>query len=165
MTTLNDDLCRIFIRDLEGFGRELALFPMEAAVWQTLPGTTNSAGNLTLHVCGGLQHFLGAVLGKSGYLRDRDAEFSRREVPRAELQAQIAHTIKVVRKVLAGLGPEVWDSDYPIQLNGVTLTTRRFLIHLATHVAFHLGQAGYLRRMLTGDNTSSAPVAIVGLQD
>ena len=165
MTTLADDLTRLLVRDLEALGRELELFPADAGVWQTLPGTTNSAGTLVLHVCGGLRHFVGAVLGQTGYVRDRDAEFSQRGLPRAALLAEIGRTADVIRQVVPGLPPEVLEAPYPLPINGITLSTRRFLIHLATHAAFHLGQAGYLRRALTGEATTSGAVAIGALAD
>jgi uncharacterized damage-inducible protein DinB len=165
MTTLADDLTRLFVRDLEALGRELELFPADAGVWQTVPGTTNSAGTLALHVCGGLRHFVGAVLGQTGYVRDRDAEFSQRGLPRAALLAEIGRTADVIRQVVPGLPPEVLEAPYPMPINGITLSTRRFLIHLATHAAFHLGQAGYLRRALTGEAAISGAVAIGALKD
>jgi hypothetical protein len=34
------------------------------------------------------------------------------------------------------------------------------LLHLCTHAGFHLGQAGYLRRVITGDATSSGPIPL-----
>jgi len=63
--------------------------------------------------------------------------------------------------------PEVTDetlaADYPMQLAGKTLNTATFLVHLAAHLAFHLGQAGYLRRIITGDNTSTNPLPVAAL--
>jgi len=165
MTTLADDLTRLFVRDLEALSRELELFPAEAGIWQTIPGTTNSAGTLVLHVCGGLRHFIGAVLGHTGYVRDRDAEFSQRGLARADLLAEIGRTVDLIRQIVPGLPPEVLEAPYPMAINGITLSTRRFLIRLATHAAFHLGQAGYLRRALTGEATTSGAVAIGALQD
>ena len=67
---------RLFVRELKGFERELALFPDEALIWKTMAGITNPAGTLTLHVCGNLQHFIGHVLGQTAYVRNRDYEFS-----------------------------------------------------------------------------------------
>ena len=69
---LTDDIAALLVRDLEGFQREISLFPDDGSVWRTLPGVTNSAGNLALHVAGNIQYFIGAVLGGSGYRRDRD---------------------------------------------------------------------------------------------
>jgi uncharacterized damage-inducible protein DinB len=153
------DLQRLLVRDLQTFQRELDLFPDEESVWRTLPGVSNSAGTLVLHACGNLRHFIGAVLGGTGYVRDREAEFRRREVPRAELAAEIGRTIVEVRDTLATLDPATLERPYPQVVAGQTLPTGRFLLHLATHLAYHLGQAGYLRRLLTGEDRVSGAVS------
>ena len=99
----NEWISRLITRELATFSRELELFPDEALIWATAPGIANSAGTLTLHVCGNLQHFVGAVLGNSGYVRDRPLEFSARDLPRAVLRENLARTSEVVRMVLADL--------------------------------------------------------------
>ena len=91
------------VRELEGLKREIALFPDDASVWQTVPGVTNSAGNLALHVAGNLQYFIGGVLGGTGYVRNRELEFGRRSGTRAEIAAELDAAIRVVRDVLPGL--------------------------------------------------------------
>jgi uncharacterized damage-inducible protein DinB len=151
---------RALVRDVGALRREIELFPDEATIWKTLPGVPNSAGTLALHIAGNLQHYFGAVLGGSGYRRDREAEFGRREVTRAELLDELDRGAEVVRATLARMDETVLLSTYPEAVGGVTLPTERFLLHLATHLAFHLGQAGYLRRALTGDATTSKAVAI-----
>ena len=144
-------------RDLDTFQREIELFPSDDAVWQTVPGITNPAGTLALHVCGNLRHYLGANLGGSGYVRDRHAEFHLRGIPRRELVENLLGTGEVVTRVLQTLTPESLLAPYPEPVAGVQRTDW-FLLHLGTHLAFHLGQAGYLRRMITGDSTSTRPV-------
>ena len=157
------DLSRVLVRDLEGLRREIELFPDEASLWRTLPGVTNPAGTLALHVCGNLKYFVGAVLGQTGYLRDRDAEFSRRNATRAELVGEIAGTIEVVSSTLGRLPTDSLSAPYPVAVTNVKLPTSLFLLHLATHLAFHLGQAGYLRRAVTGSATSSGAVSVAAL--
>lgn len=154
---------RVLLRDVAALQREVELFPDEAALWRTLPGVTNSAGTLALHIAGNLQHYFGAVLGGSGYRRDRPAEFARRDVPRGVLLAELDRGAEAVRATLPRLDEAVLAADYPETVGGVTIATERFLLHLATHLAFHLGQAGYLRRVLTGDETTSKAVAIPDL--
>jgi hypothetical protein len=160
MNELARDLSLLLARELEGVRREIDLFSDDASVWRTLPGVTNSAGNLALHVAGNLQHYVGAVLGGTGYVRNRDAEFGRRSGSKAEILAQIDAAIKAVRGVLPGLPPERLDAPYPETINGTSVRTGLFLCHLATHAAFHLGQLGYLRRVVTGDERTSGAVPI-----
>jgi uncharacterized damage-inducible protein DinB len=163
MIDLPDHLARLFTRDLGTFRRELELFPDDETVWRVLPGVANSAGTLALHVCGNMRHFVGAGLGESGYVRDRDAEFSRRRVSREELTREIDQTIAEVRDALSNLDPKIFDRPWPQPVGGATLPTGLFLMHLATHLAFHLGQAGYLRRVLTGVDQASGAVSPAAL--
>jgi Protein of unknown function (DUF664) len=155
-----DDIRRVLTRELEALAREVELFPDDGSLWRTLPGVTNSAGNLALHACGNLQHFVGAVLGGSGYVRRRDAEFATRSGRREDVARQVRATAGVVSTVLGRLSPGVLEEPYPEPHDGVQLPCRAFLLHLCTHLAFHLGQAGYLRRALTGDARTSGAVSL-----
>lgn len=150
-------------RELTSFCDELSLFPDEERVWATVPGVSNSAGTLALHVCGNLQYYVGTVLGGTGYVRDRPLEFSARGVPRETLVAGLQKTKQVVDAVVPGLTETVLSSEYPEAVGGVRLPTGLFLIHLSSHLAHHLGQAGYLRRVLTGENRSSGALSIGAL--
>ena len=160
MTTITTDLRVILTRDLAAFAREVELFPEDASLWRALPGIANPAGNLALHACGNLQHFVGGVLGRTGYVRERDQEFGARGLSRAEVAGRLRATADMVGSVLGSLPDGTLDAPYPVVLNGLQLPTQRFLLHLAVHLAFHLGQAGYLRRALTGDATTSGAVAL-----
>ncbi len=153
----------LLVRELEAFGRELSLFPNDELVWATLPGISNSAGTLALHVSGNLQHFVGGILGATGYVRDRDAEFSRRGVSRDELAREISETIHVIENVLSGLSSKDLALEYPEAVGGVRFPTGLFLLHLSTHIAHHLGQAGYLRRALTGESRHSEAISVKAL--
>ncbi|MGE5345875.1 MAG: DinB family protein [Acidithiobacillales bacterium] len=153
----------LLVRELEAFARELSLFPNDEMVWATLPGISNSAGTLALHVCGNLEHFVGGILGASGYLRDRDAEFSRRGVSRDELAREIRQTIRVIDNVLPGLSSDDLALEYPEAVGGLRFPTGLFLLHLCAHAAHHLGQAGYLRRALTGESRHSEAISVKAL--
>ncbi len=148
------------MRELEGFEREVSLFPDDESVWKTLPGVANSAGNLAMHVAGNLQHYVGAVIGGTGYLRNRDAEFARRSGSRAEVLAELRKAATVVRDVLPSMDEEKLAGEFPEAVMGMKFRTSPFLIHLCAHAGFHLGQAGYLRRALTGNAVSSGPLPL-----
>ena len=75
----------ILDRELRTLRRELEAYPDERQLWQEVPGLPNSAGTLALHLTGNLQHYIGACWGGTGYVRNRDAEFGQRDVPRSEL--------------------------------------------------------------------------------
>jgi uncharacterized damage-inducible protein DinB len=142
------DLTTILTRDLEKLHNEIDAFTAEAYIWKTTGNITNSAGNLCLHLCGNLNTYIGATLGKSGYVRDRPAEFSGKNVPKVELLKQVVLTRKMVAQTLQQLQPADLEKNYPEQVLGKPMTTGFFLIHLTAHLSYHLGQINYLRRVL-----------------
>ena len=158
--TVAADVGRMLERELIAFRREIELFPDDASLWRVAPGITNPAGTLALHVAGNLRHFIGAVLGGSRYVRDRDAEFGLRGLSRQEVTAELERAEDEIEPAILALTETVLAAPYPVAVGGVTLPTGRFLIHLAVHTGFHLGQAGYLRRALTGDATSSGAIGL-----
>jgi uncharacterized damage-inducible protein DinB len=141
-------LTQLFLRDLEKLKTEISSFKDEKKIWKVSGDIKNSAGNLCLHLCGNLQHFIGAVLGNSGYVRNRDAEFNRKNVPIRELVAEIELSAKVVQKTLQELNEDDLQTTYPIIVFGYEMTTEYFLTHLTTHLNYHLGQINYHRRLL-----------------
>lgn len=162
---MQDDVRRLMTRELEAFAREVELFPDDETLWRTVPGVANSAGNLALHVCGNLKHFVGGVLGGSGYVRHREAEFAARSGRREDVARQVRETAGVVSAVLTRLPREILDGPYPEVHDGAQLPCGTFLLHLCAHLAFHLGQAGYLRRALTGDARTSGALSLAALAE
>ncbi len=160
MTDVSADFARSLVRELEGFKREIAQFPDDETVWKTVPGIANSAANLALHLAGNLQYFIGSVLGSTGYIRNRDAEFGRRSGSRNEIYRELDAAIAVVRRVLPSLPAETLAGEFPEVVMGTRFRTSTFLVHLCAHAGFHLGQAGYLRRVVTGDATSTGPIPL-----
>jgi DinB family protein len=146
-------IAAILDRDLQALRREVEAYPDERSLWQGVPGITNTAGTLVLHLTGNLQHYLGARLGRTGYVRDRPAEFARRDVPRAELLREIDAARSAVRVGLADLSDAQLAAEYPEAIAGVRLATGEYLVHLTTHFAYHLGQLDYHRRVVTGNES------------
>ena len=144
MTT---DLIKLFWRDLEKLSAELEAYPSEASIWSVSGDIRNSAGTLTLHLLGNLNHFVGKVLGHSDYLRDRDAEFSCRDVPRAELLEHVQNTKTTIERVLSSLNVPSLEEKYPLEVLGYPMTTGYFLLHLLGHLSWHLGQINYHCRL------------------
>ena len=150
MMSLSDSLAAVYARELATLRMEVEAYPTDADLWRVVSGIANPGGNLALHCAGNLQHFIGAILGGSGYERNRDAEFGDRSVPRATILESIDTASQVVPKTIAGLGAKQLDAEYPEPVAGVRLTTGDFLIHLAAHLNYHLGQLDYHRRIVTG---------------
>lgn len=145
---LIESLISIFERDLTQLEKEINLYPDEPSLWKVAADIKNPAGNLCLHLCGNLQHFIGAVLGKSGYVRNRDNEFAARNIPRQQLVDEIKKTKESVTLALQQLDPEALIKEYPIQVFGSPMTNTFFLVHLSAHLSYHLGQVNYHRRLL-----------------
>ncbi|MBE7517136.1 MAG: DinB family protein [Chloracidobacterium sp.] len=144
---LQQILTEIYERDLGKLKAEIESFPDDQSLWERPGNVPNSAGNLCLHLCGNLQHFFGAVLDHSGYVRDRESEFSRSDVPRRELLDEIDAARRSVTAALSKLTDEDLAADYPIEVFGTPMSTGWFATHLATHLSWHLGQIYYLRRL------------------
>jgi hypothetical protein len=145
---LNETLKSLFNRDLNKLKVEIESYQKESNIWLVAEGISNSAGNLSLHLVGNINGFIGAQMGKTGYIRQRDLEFSLKDVPRAELIQKIEETILVVDVVLDTITTKQFEALYPIEVFGHPMTTEYFLIHLATHLGYHLGQINYHRRLL-----------------
>jgi uncharacterized damage-inducible protein DinB len=138
----------ILNRDLNKLRTEIESYQNEANLWKIDGTILNTAGNLCLHLVGNLQAFIGATLGQSGYKRQREQEFGLKDVPRAKLLAEIDTTIEVINRTLDGLQELDLSQDYPFIVFKDKMSTGYFLIHLSTHLSYHLGQINYHRRLL-----------------
>lgn len=165
VSPLLHDLRTILERDLRGLQREVAAYPSDAAPWQLLPGLTNCGGTLVLHLVGNLRHYIGAVLGGTGYVRDRAREFAARDITREVLHADIETAIRDVEATLSTLDPSVLERPFPEAVGGVQPVTRRFLLHLAVHLTYHLGQVDAHRRAVSGDASAVGNLALTPLID
>ncbi len=146
------DLAAMLDRDLRTLRRELEAYPDERQIWQPVPGLPNTAGTLALHLAGNLQHYVGARWGGTGYVRNRDAEFARRDVPRAELIAEIERARAAVAAGLGAVGRGGARRGVSRSSSaGCRIRTGDFLVHTAVHLAYHLGQVDAHRRVVTGN--------------
>ncbi|UFH30610.1 DUF1572 domain-containing protein [Chryseobacterium sp. C-71] len=143
-----ESLQSLYTRDLNKLKTEIESYQNEKAIWKIDKNILNSGGNLCLHLVGNLNHFFGAILGNSGYVRNREEEFSLKNISRTELIKQVEETLNVVISALDQLSKEDLAKNYPIEPLGYTMTTEYFLIHLFGHLSYHLGQINYHRRLL-----------------
>ncbi len=142
-----NSLTELFTRDLTRLKDEINAYPDESKLWVTAQAINNSAGNLCLHLTGNLKHFLGATLGNTGFVRDREAEFAQKDIPRAELIKGIDEAIEVVQTTLASLDEEDLAKPYPIDFFKKNGSMAFYLLHFSTHLNYHLGQINYHRRL------------------
>ena len=145
-----DAIRRVLVRDLRAARAELDAYPDDATVWACPTPLPNPAGSLALHLAGNLRHFVGARLGGTSYVRDRDREFKARGVPLAQLKAELDAAITEVDAALRALPPARLAEPFPDPIGGAQLTVGLALLHLSAHCGYHLGQMDYHRRVVTG---------------
>ena len=133
----------LFERDLKKLIEEISLYKNETDLWKIKDGISNSGGNLTLHLVGNLNHFIGATLGSTGYIRERDKEFSLKDIPREQLIDNINTTSAIVINILSSLSKDDLEKDFPIPINNKISSTGFILIFLLAHLNYHLGQINY----------------------
>jgi uncharacterized damage-inducible protein DinB len=145
---LTHTLQQLFNRDLDKLSDEINAYQNESNMWLTTEDVSNCAGNLCLHIAGNLKAFIGAELGQTGYIRQRDLEFSQKNVPREDLLKDIEAVKGIVSNTLSQLTVTDLEKKYPLEVFKKPMTTAFFLVHLSTHLAYHLGQINYHRRLL-----------------
>ncbi|MFN0257476.1 DinB family protein [Pedobacter ureilyticus] len=145
---LTETLIALFERDLNRVVKELQLYKNETDIWRVEKDIANSAGNLVLHLIGNLNTYIGNEIGKTGYVRNRELEFSLKDIPREELIAQLIDTRDIVKNALSLLTTNDYDKEYPMLVLSEKTTTEFFMVHLLTHLNYHLGQINYHRRLI-----------------
>lgn len=145
---ITEDVLTLFTRDLNRLKTEISQYQDEANLWKLDGAVSNSAGNLCLHLIGNLQTYFGSVYGNTGYVRDREKEFSDKAVPREQLLFMIAETEAMLMRVLPTISQEQLEEDYPMPVFDHSMKSGYYFIHLAVHLGYHLGQINYHRRLL-----------------
>ena len=143
-----ETLKALFGRDLSKLKTEIELYKHDENLWKVENQIANSAGNLCLHLIGNLNTYIGAEIGKTNYVRHRELEFSLKDISKAELIKKIEETKIIVETSLDKLTAEQMETEYPILVFENKTSTGYFLIHLATHLTYHLGQINYHRRLI-----------------
>ena len=151
MFMLNTVLANFYVRDIRKLIEELNQFKNEENLWITQGSVKNSAGNLALHIIGGLNYLIGTILANTGYVRNRDQEFIKKGVERKVLVAQLEELIPMIHQTLINLTQEQMEADFPIFFDKPNTSTGYVLIQLLAHLNYHLGQVNYLRRMVNGE--------------
>lgn len=142
----------LFIKVLSDLRKDIELYSDEKDLWKLQGDIKNSPGTLCFHLCGNLKHNIGAILGGSGYVRDRNSEFTKRDLPKAEILKEIDETIEIVNSVLEKLKQENINLPFEDPAFGEGYTLGSALTRLAWHLGYHAGQVNYHRRLLTSGN-------------
>ena len=166
MAKAHTDLSRLLVsglgaileRELGTLRREVEAYPDERDLWREVPGIANVGGTLVLHLTGNVQHYFGALLGGTAYIRDRPTEFARRDASRSELLREIGAAEAAVKAGLSRLEEPALTAEFPEIIAGSRILTGEYLVHLSVHFAYHLGQLDCHRRVVTGQTNGVGAV-------
>jgi uncharacterized damage-inducible protein DinB len=140
------EINEFYQRNCNRLSNEINAYKNDASLWDTKEGITNSGGNLALHLIGNLNHFIGAVLGNTGYIRMRNDEFNSKGKSKEELIQMLDEAKEVVNKTLLSLSETDLQKDFPFDFAGKH-STEYYLVFFIAHFEYHLGQINYHRRL------------------
>lgn len=140
----------LYLTQLNQLKEEIKSYRNSENIWKNPGGISNNSGNLCLHICGNLNHFIGAVIGNTGYVRDRDREFSEMNIPSEKLLEKTDETVLMLENFFDNTEPNILNSVYPLDKFGKNVTTAFVLARLVSHLSYHLGQINYHRRIVEG---------------
>ena len=148
---LNSILANFYERDIRKLIEEVNLFRNEEDLWRTQGSVKNPGGNLALHIIGGLNYLIGATLAQTGYVRDRDQEFIKKNVARKDLVAGLEELIPMINETVNALTQEQMEAEYPLIFDNMKTSSSYVLVQLLLHLNYHLGQVNYIRRIFEKD--------------
>lgn len=145
---MKTSIIKLYSREIDRLTSEIEQYQNEASLWIVTENISNCAGNLCLHLIGNLNHFIGRHMGNTDYVRQREAEFNTKDVPKATLLTEIANVKEIVITALTNFSEEKLQEKYPIEKNGEIPSYELMLLHLLWHLSYHTGQINYHRRLL-----------------
>lgn len=117
----------------------------EEQFWQKPFFFGNSFGHLVLHLTGNLNYYIGAAIGGTGYVRDRDREFAEpKRIPQAEALEKFREAIATVLRTLETQSPADWAKPYTAMREETAGNRFNIFLRCATHLHHHVGQMNYL---------------------
>lgn len=136
----------LFVRELDNLHKEISACD-ESKLWSITGEVKNSPGNLCLHLLGNLNHNIGALFGKTGYVRNREEEFALKNISKEKLLADITATKAMVESILSNLDPAELQKNFPRDMFDRSNSTEYILTYFFGHFMYHLGQINYYRRL------------------
>jgi uncharacterized protein DUF1572 len=143
-----EDYKQFFSKNLNNLKEDISAYGNEGDLWKLAGDIKNTPGNLCLHICGNLKHNIGAIIGKNGYVRNRDSEFARKNVPKSELLKEVDNTIEMISPVLSKLTDDDMKVEFPADAFSQGGTIALIILRVAAHMGYHLGQINYHRRLI-----------------
>jgi len=130
-------------------------------VWRRPNESSNSVGNLLLHLSGNVRQWIISGVGGAEYARDRASEFAARgSAPKTELIELAQATLDEADAVLAGIEGEcvAANSDAPLQRvckpQNYETTVFDAIFHVVEHFSYHTGQIVFAAKWLAEGQVS-----------
>jgi hypothetical protein len=118
-------------------------------LWQKPYPYGNSVGHLILHLTGNLSYYIGSRIAETGYVRNRDLEFSEpRPIPNEELFGAFDKAISMVVATIRNQKPEDWLRSYSAEREPEAKERFNIFLRSAGHAYHHVGQIIYLANEL-----------------
>lgn len=118
--------------------------------WRNPYGYGNSVGHLVLHLTGNLSYYIGTRIAETGYIRNRDLEFTEtRKLPKDEVLKKFDDTVAMVANTIRKQRPEDWMKAYSAERESEAKERFMILLRCAGHAYHHVGQIVYLSKQLT----------------
>lgn len=119
----------------------------EEEIWQRPNGSSNSMGNLILHLCGNITQYATSSLGRHEDKRERDAEFAALGgLGKEELMQMMRSTVEKANAVFTSLNESELTRERMVQ--GFSMTGIAVLMHVVEHFSYHTGQIIFYTKQL-----------------
>jgi hypothetical protein len=158
MDKLSNTVASGFINSYRNFARRVHALSetlSEEQFWTKPYPYGNSFGNLILHITGNLNYYIGAQIADTGYVREREREFTENALAsKEEILRRLDETVEMVVATLETQTAESWSNEYQA-INASDSVKDRFSIFLgcAAHFHHHVGQMIYLEKEFSKSRT------------
>jgi hypothetical protein len=146
---LNETVATGFAARYEELGakvQELAEPLSDEQFWKKPFAFGNSFGHLVLHLTGNLNYYIGTGIAKTGYVRDRDREFSEAARPsKREVMKRFTETVAMVARTARAQSEADWAEKYTAVREEDGENRFNIFLRCATHLHLHVGQMIYLQ--------------------
>lgn len=146
--TMQQNFQRLFQLEIDRIISEFQSYKKDENIWLLAGQVNNSSGTLALHLLGNIHHFIGHILGGTGYVRNREEEFAQRGISIIDIISKLEAVKQVIDDVFPKISNEQLMEKFPINLLGTDETVEFSVTYLLVHLAYHHGQISYHRRLL-----------------
>ena len=137
--------------------RELGLPLSERQFWAKPYPYGNSFGHLVLHLTGNLSYYIGAEIAKTGYIRDREREFTEPNPPsKEEALKRLGDAVAVVIETVDAQSPADWAEAYSA-MNTNCSNRLDMVLQCMAHMQHHIGQMIYVSKEWQRQGEATSP--------